>query len=50
MAEKKISNYYKNYNAGIIDKNGSLHIRGSRAGEVGIIDDGVFIRDELGGH
>ncbi len=33
-----------------IDKNGSWHIRGSRSGEVGYIDDGVLIRDELGGH
>ena len=36
--------------AGIVDSDGSLHIRGSRGDEVGIIDDGVLIRDQLGGH
>ena len=36
--------------AGIVDSDGSLHIRGSRGDEVAIIDDGVLIRDQLGGH
>ncbi len=34
----------------IVNRSGAIHIRGSRAGDVAFIDDGVFIRDELGGH
>jgi hypothetical protein len=32
----------------ISNSSGAIHMRGSRAGEVAIIDDGVMVRDELG--
>ncbi len=35
---------------GFASQGGSLHVRGSRAGELGFIDDGVLIRDNLGGY
>lgn len=35
---------------GVVSQGGALHVRGSRAGEVGIVDDGVLIKDQLGGY
>ena len=35
---------------GIVSHGGALHVRGSRAGELGFVDDGVLIRDNLGGY
>lgn len=35
---------------GFVSQGGALHVRGSRAGELGFIDDGVLIKDNLGGY
>ncbi len=35
---------------GFVSHGGALHVRGSRAGELGFVDDGVLIRDNLGGY
>jgi hypothetical protein len=35
---------------GVVSQGGALHVRGSRAGEIGIVDDGVLIKDQLGGY
>jgi Ca-activated chloride channel homolog len=36
--------------AGIVSQGGAIHVRGSRAGEIGLVDDGVLIKDQLGGY
>ncbi len=35
---------------GFVSEGGALHVRGSRAGELAFVDDGVLIRDQLGGY
>ncbi len=35
---------------GFVSQGGAMHVRGSRAGELAFIDDGVLIRDQLGGY
>ena len=35
---------------GFVSQGGALHVRGSRAGELAFVDDGVMIRDQLGGY
>ncbi|MCP4582327.1 MAG: TonB-dependent receptor [candidate division Zixibacteria bacterium] len=35
---------------GFVSQGGALHVRGSRAGELAFVDDGVLIRDQLGGY
>jgi len=35
---------------GFVSQGGALHVRGSRAGELAFIDDGVMIRDQLAGY
>jgi len=35
---------------GFVSQGGALHVRGSRAGEIGLVDDGVLIKDHLGGY
>ena len=35
---------------GFVSQGGAIHVRGSRAGEFAYIDDGVLIRDNLGGY
>ncbi len=35
---------------GFVSSGGALHVRGSRAGELAFVDDGVTIRDQLGGY
>lgn len=35
---------------GFVSQGGALHVRGSRAGGLAFIDDGVTIRDQLGGY
>jgi hypothetical protein len=35
---------------GIVSQGGAIHVRGSRAGEIGFVDDGVLIKNQLGGY